>query len=150
METMLFIVDTENYKGSIVNTMPLVPAKDINKTKVHYKDETFEQYNKNHNNRLVALGWDEYYEKYDKPFKESLQDKFQEISHERWEEMLCVLPPMRWHDLNESLNVFFISEATTGDLHACFIRDRKNNKCYEALRSIFSDDKTLLADFNNK
>lgn len=125
----LYIIDPTNFKGHVENTMPLVNADEINNTVVHYsKDVTFEEYNKQHNGKLIALPWDEFNEKYYQPYLQSLQKPFVEITEERYYDLLECLPPQGWRDLNNEWNVFYIMEAYTANLHTHVVKNRKTKK----------------------
>lgn len=72
---------------------------------------------------------------------------FTEITEERYMDALECLPPMKWHDIEKGLNVFFCMEAWDADLHSCYIFDRVNKKYYSALRSKFDSDEKLKEVF---
>lgn len=72
---------------------------------------------------IVFMTWDDAMIEIEKLNTESYSE-VKEITAERYEEMLDVLPPMDW--ANDS---FLICEATTGGWHACFLK--YNGKYYE-------------------
>jgi hypothetical protein len=76
---------------------------------------------------------------------DNMKTLFKEISEEQYIDALECLPPKKWHNINKSVNVFFISEATINDLHSCYIKSK--GKYYSALRSIFESDEQLLETF---
>jgi len=78
-------------------------------------------------------------------YQKSLTSNFVEITEDRWYEMLEVLPPMKWHDY-KGINIFFISEATSGSMHSCFIKTH-DKKYYESLQDIFSKDEVIYENF---
>lgn len=151
-ETRLYIYNPSKFTGNVLNTMPFVHknaknGKDIlNKTYVHYKNITFEEYNQQHNNELEALTWDEFFPIYEKYNKERYCKKWAEISKDEYYEYLECLPPCKWHDLNARFNSFYMSEATTADIHQFCIKDRKTGKYYAASRSRFISDADLLKE----
>ena len=71
---------------------------------------------------FACISWEELY-----PLIDSLRiDRYkvgtmQEVTAERFDEMLCVLPPMQWHRAKTSES-FKMSEITAGDITACFVR----------------------------
>ncbi len=69
---------------------------------------------------------------------------FQEITEDFWQEMLEVLPPLKWHDIENRFNVFFISEATNSHYHALYLKDRRTNKFYSCTESVFIKDAELF------
>jgi hypothetical protein len=138
---MLFIINPENYKGSIENTMPDVPPKMVPHTYVHYSDETFQQYNERHGGGLIALGWEEYYEKYYKPHLNNLCTPFVETTEERFWDGLECLPPKRWTNFDGG-EYFFVGECFTDTLYTCYVR--KGDKYYTALRDIYTSHENLI------
>lgn len=46
----------------------------------------------------------------------------QEISEERYHEMLNVLPPCRWHGIGELFESFHVSERLSGNVVSWFVR----------------------------
>ena len=154
-DTRLYIINHTNFKGNVLNTMPFVHkdaknGKDIlNKTYVHYTDQTFEEYNKEHNNELIALTFDEFYPIYDQYNKSAFCKDWKEISKDQYDDLLNCLPPCKWHDLSNRFNSFYIMEAYTADIHTFCIKDRKTGKYYSANRSRFITDTDLLNELQN-
>ncbi len=132
----LYIIDTAKpYNGSIENSMPFVPKNDINATKVHCSDLTFEQYNKQHGGTLSALDFETFYKDYYKPHINGLQEPFVETTEERFEDGLNCLPPRRWTRFPErNIEYFFVGECETDNIYRCYVK--KGDKYYSALRSI--------------
>lgn len=157
MET-LYIINPENFNGTALNTMPATYFDEThpnyehekNSTYVHYSDLTFKQYNEKHENKLIVLTWDKFNKDFYTPYLKSLQGEFSEITEKRYFELLECVPPRKWHDLNENINMFFVGECFTADLYACCIMDKKTKKYYSALRSINAKDDVLINDFLNK
>ena len=81
-------------------------------------------------------------EKLYKEYQEKASKDFTEITEERFDEMLNVLPPQRW-TRTENYEYFFISEAYSADLHSCFAR--LGDKYYEALLNIRSTKDEIIA-----
>lgn len=67
-------------------------------------------------------------------FNNSLITNPEEISIERWEEMLEVLPPCRWNTY-AGYSGFHVSERYTGDLVSWYFK--KNGKAYTFMDSCF-------------
>jgi hypothetical protein len=89
---------------------------------------------------------DEFSELYYQSTQE-LKTPFKEVTEAQYWEALECLPPMKWRDIAEGVNVFFISEAYTADLHACYIHDRRSGKYYGATRSVFETNAQLMEIF---
>jgi hypothetical protein len=143
----LYVFDPKNYHGGIITTIEVNDISELETAKCRYSKRILSKLKQQYGDGIIALTWDEYYEQYDSPYKKSLQTPFKEITAEQWEDMLNCLPPMKWHDFAAGLNVFFCSEAYTGDLHGCYIKDRTTGKFYTALRSRFISDEQLFNDF---
>lgn len=136
IEDYLYIIDPESFSGSgtIQNTMSKESGL------VHYMDKetTLEEYKQHKgNSSLIALSWEEFSEKYYQPYLDSLTTDWSEITAEEWDDMLNVLPPVRWTHITGG-SFFFISEATTAYLHGCFLKYK--GKHFTRLSSIH--DKT--------
>jgi len=135
METeSLYIIDPTNFRGHVINSM--TAPKGTTPEYVDYMETptTFEEYKKQKcNENLVALTWEDFNKNYYEPYLENLQGPWKEISEERWDDMLNVLPPMRWTHFGNKDSFFFISEAYTAHLNSCFVKYK--GKYYEALRS---------------
>lgn len=65
--------------------------------------------------------------------EEEQRTDWKEITEERFDDMLNVLPPVRYTRLEKGC-FFFISEAYSGSNHSCFTQFRGNY--YESLRSV--------------
>lgn len=155
----LYILNPETFKGNVLTTMtaPTLDNKHpnyndlLNHTYVDYHDGlTFKAYNEQNENKLIAVTWDYFNEKFYTPHLKSLQGNFEEITEERYFNLLECVPPKKWHNLNDSLNVFFVGECYTANLYTCCIKDRKTNKFFSALRAINTTDDVLINDFLNK
>lgn len=144
---MLYIINPANFDGQVLNTMPFVEkgakhGQDILKsTYVHFKDETFEQYNKSHGGGLLALTWEEFNTGYYAPYLKTLQKSFVESSEEQFMDGLECLPPKRWTRF-EGGEFFFVGECYTANLYTCFVR--KGEKYYTALRAINTTAENLI------
>jgi hypothetical protein len=141
MEHLYIIDPTKEFDGSCLNSMPAVPAEDIDKTEVHYVNQTFEEYNKKHGGSLVALPWESFYNDYLEPYYKNLQEPFEETTEEQFQDMLEVLPPKRWTS-SEGKEYFFVGECYTSNLYRCFVR--LEDKYYTALRAITTPEEDIL------
>jgi hypothetical protein len=89
-------------------------------------------------------------EEYDKLHAEFFIRPFVEITADRWEEMLEVLPPMKWHTIAGRWNVFFLMEMTSGPFTAMYVKDYKTKLCYEGTKNAFQTDEQILADIKKE
>lgn len=143
-----YIIDTKQaFTGNCLNTMPFVDHDKISTTLVHYSEKTFAEYNQEKGGGLVALDWGQVYEQYFKPYNESLQKTFSEITEESFNDSFNCLPPMRYTRINEGF-LFFVSECYTADLYLCCITYK--GKYYSALRSKFAKIEDLINEITNK
>lgn len=134
MQEFLYIVDSANYNGNIIDTMDLVPQDRINAEILHYGGgKTFEQYNKYHNGTLVALNWDDYYSMYLSQYLKSKQKPFAETTEDMYCNALEAVPPKRFTRDGKN-EFFFLGECETFNLYSCYVK--KVDKYYSALRSI--------------
>ena len=147
MEHLYIIDKKETFKGNCINTMPFVNADKINETPVHYSQKTFAEYNADKGGNLIALTWEEIYNDYFKPYNESLQKPFSEITEESFNESFNCLPPMRYTKISNGF-LFFVSECYTADLYLCCIKHE--NKYFSALRSKFAKIEDLINEITNK
>lgn len=106
---------------------------------VAFSPLTVEEYLKD-NPGCVVMTWDEL-EKVESDYWVS---PFTEITAEIWDDMLEVLPPMKWHNVSPRYNVFFIMEATSGHYHSMYLRDRETKKYYSCTESKFITDEKIL------
>lgn len=158
----LYIINPENFNGSVLNTMPFVTPEKINESlieynvdfshiengKTVYENTTFAQYNARYGGKLIAIPWPQFKDEFYSPFLKSLQKPFEEITEDKFMFLLECVPPKKWHDINKTLNMFFVGECDTANLYTCCIFDKKAKKYYSALRPINSKDEDLINDFN--
>ena len=144
----------EPFTGSILNTMSngFVHYTGESQTK-KYTDEkgclvhetsylnplNFEQYNEKHGGNLKVATEKEIEIIIDN-FNNSLIDDFKEITEEKFYDLLECLPPKRWHT-HEKVEIFFICEAYTADLHTCCVSYK--GKHFSALRSIREESQSI-------
>ena len=139
------VVSRINYQGyiksSLVGGVSLYTGKNLKQMREEEPEEDYEE-----------ISYDELYEKYTKPYLDSLQKPWNEITEDYWWEMLECLPPLRWRDISIGVNCFAISEAYTCSLHSHFLKVNINGekKYYSALRSIYDSDEKILKDFKKQ
>jgi hypothetical protein len=99
----------------------------------------------------------EYYEKNDdyeilkaddffKKLEEYNENRFKgwlEVTEDKYEYALCVLPPLRWKG-----NSFFLGECITENYYHFYTK--LNGKFYSAVRKITEPLKSILADLDNE
>jgi hypothetical protein len=144
----LYIVDPANFTGHALNTMPFVEKSTrhgmelVDQTYVHYhKWLTFEEYNKQHDGRLLALTWDEFNTQFYSAHLKGLCKEFKPISKEDFWDALECLPPKRWTRTSTS-EFFFLGECFTANLYSCFVR--KGENYFSALRPINTPDEEIF------
>jgi hypothetical protein len=137
----LYIIhsDKSKFTGNVINTMPFLDLDTeegknlLNSTFVHYREQTFADYNKEHNNELIALNWDQFEREYYRPHLNSMQGKFKKTTKAQFWDGLECLPPLRWTRAGSN-EFFFVGECYTANLYTCYVR--KGEEYYTALRSI--------------
>lgn len=148
---LLYIIDKDNFNGSILNTIHPQEETNLNDMWVDYVPQTFEEYNEENGGNLIALNWEDFNEQYYKPHLQSLQKPFEQIDEKKWWDLLECVPPKKWHDLKPGVNVFFVGECYTASLYTCCLRIKhgKQYSYYSALRDIYTDDSVLLEQAKN-
>ena len=137
METLYLINLDKPFKGYCDATVTKETGH------VHYTGKTLPEYLKEESiKNYHLLEWDDFYELYYKKHLNSLQGDFREISAEQYDDWLNCLPPMRWGNIARGVNMFFIMEAYTADLHECVLKI--GNKHYSALRSKFIKGEEII------
>lgn len=114
---------------------------DANGKIAYHEDETIDEYLRANPNMKI-ITWEEY----DKLHNDFFRSPLTEISEERWYEMLEVLPPLRWHDVNERFNVFYNCEAMSGAINGIYVKDRDTKKFFSGYMSRFASDAEILAE----
>jgi hypothetical protein len=127
----MYIVNPKTYKGIAYGYMR------NNSSYVMYTNppESFQEYNNRHGGELIICTRDEYRDIYFVPYYDSLQQPWKEIVEDRWDEMLDVMPPLKWRIIG-NYDTFYVCEAITCNLYSIFARDLRSNKCWEAIRPI--------------
>lgn len=105
---------------------------------------TFEEYQAQKSDlSLRVISWEEF----NALHREYYTRQFTEITEDQYEEALCELPPLKWHNASENINVFFCAEAMSGDMHSCYIHDRAKKSYFCGMMSQFSTDAEILAQY---
>ncbi|GAB6013320.1 hypothetical protein [Viscerimonas tarda] len=127
--TLKFILDPANFDGAALASMSDGIHSD-------YGGETPEELRIRENNpALQALSLEEQIPVIER-YEQSLCKPFEEITEERYWDLLECVPPKRFDG-----NRFFVGECYYGNLYRfCF---RLNGKYYSALRSIILTDKEI-------
>jgi len=131
----LYVVDAKNFKGVPQSTMHIPGIVDYTNGK------TLEEYSKEMGTEYVAIPWEEYNEKFQKPWLESLQKPFKRITKKQfWSYLECV-PPKKYGNIGEFLT-FFVGECYTATLYEfCF---EYRGKYWSGLRDIYTGKDQLL------
>ena len=130
MET-LYILNPNTFNGYVEATMPKVETSMISTTKVHYSEETFEQYNKRKGGELIVVKWEQLRDNYLAPLVKTMQKDWKETTEENFQDALNCLPPHRWTRGTNS--EFFVLGEEYGYGLGCFYV-RIEDKYYNALR----------------
>ncbi len=109
-----------------------------------YSDKTEEEYL---NEGFLILSEDEMFKQIWANEDEKYIKEWSEISKEYWWEMLEVLPPMKWQHIG-NYEFFFISEATTSNIHACYCKHK--GKYYTASRRTDVDYSVFVDEINTQ
>jgi hypothetical protein len=138
-KTMKYVLEPDKFDGSVVTTMHDGIHNDYS------SGETLEELRRRENNpNLQALSPEELTPVVER-YEQSLCKPFEEITEEKYWDLLECLPPERYNG-----NSFFMSECYYGTLYRfCF---RLNGKYYSALRSIFLTNEEISAqikEFSN-
>lgn len=129
-----YIVETP-FKGSI-NTV-------ITNGKILYSEaKSFEEYQSLNPDKTFELWDDERLTNEVNKFNISLCDDWQEITEDQYDEMLCVLPPLKWRR-----DTFFICEATTSNIHGFYCKH--GDKYYTSLQPVNKDLDLIMESLKN-
>ena len=123
----------EDFRGAPVDILD-------NGNIARYSNCTLDDLQKQYNNNLVTAKESEFKEKYLKPYYDSLQKEYEEISEDRYYTLLEVLPPLRWY-----LGMFWMMEAYTGTLHTVVIEH--NKRYFSALRDMTKTNEEIRKEF---
>jgi hypothetical protein len=145
MQSELVLIDPLNFKGSIIST--------VRNGRVDYTNHgdgnlLLEDYLRERNiSSYELLTWEDFDVKFEQPYLISLQRPWRLMSEKEYWDALECLPPIRWKDLSERVNLFFVGECYTATLYTACIHDRATDRYYSALRSICTSGDDLLNDF---
>lgn len=144
MTEAMYIVDPNNYRGYASGCIP------ANSQYVEYTNppKSFGEYQDRYGDNLILCTHDEYQNIYAIPYYQSLQKPWEEITEERFHEMLNIMPPLKWRNVSY-YETFYVCEAYTSDLHSVFARSQTTNKCWEAMRPISTSVDALYKELNN-
>lgn len=113
---------------------------------VKYTGLTLEEYLERKNNpNLVVTTWEIFEENIYKPYLASLQGNFEEITEDQWEYNLGCVPPKKWHNVEQGINVFWVGECYTANLYKLCIclTNGKKQRYFTALRAITLNDEKI-------
>jgi hypothetical protein len=134
MQSELVLIDPLNFKGSIISTVRNGRVDYTNRGNGNLLLEDYLRERKITSFELIT--WEVFTQKYSDPFLLSLQGAWKEISEEKYWYLLDCLPPKRWKDLSERVNLFFVGECYTATLYTACIHDKATDRFYSALWSI--------------
>lgn len=104
---------------------------------IHGTCEKFENYLKQHKQNKFEIMT---YEKFEKLERENILSKpLHEITEEQFNEMLNVLPPMKWYN-NSHISMFLMSEFYTASYTSQYCHDKINNKFYSKMVDAFNNE----------
>ena len=134
MERMYLVDNLTGYKGSIVSTLT---NGYVDYSSDNHNDKkgnlTLDEYNRKTGTHCVALTWDELYPIIEQWEENNIITKWKEISEDYFYEMFEVLPPLRFTRTKTGF-FFFISEMTSGNISACYLKD--GDKFYTASKRV--------------
>lgn len=160
MNTETKYIYKEPYQGNILNTLvdgvvsftgEEIRTETIGENgstiiNITYKGgETFEEYNKRKGGGCKVVNEEELRVLIEE-HNNSLITEFKEITEDRYFDLLECLPPLKHHTYRGA-EIFFISEALTGNLHTCCVGI--NNKYYSATRKR-NESSESITNFLNK
>jgi hypothetical protein len=125
-----YIFNPDNFDGTCLTTI------DSNTGKIAYTQLNWDEYNAAHGSNLQALEWDDFYHNWIKPHELKLQGEWIECTEADYDEMLNILPPLKYREI-KGFSTFFVGEATTGTLfqmYAC-----KNGKYKDGFAGCYTN-----------
>lgn len=120
-----WVVDPENFDGYAKTYLVNGKCPYYGKTEAEYLAEGY---------KVVS---DDEYTAMVREYEKSLCGKWQEITEEEFEDMLNVLPPLRWYN-----GGFYMSERYTGSISGFY--QKLNGKFYTSLQDIYSPREEVL------
>jgi hypothetical protein len=107
-----------------------------------YTDETKEDYIAQGLEILDATQFNELWEQCEKDYEDELCGKWKEISEERYEEQLNVLPPLKWTN-----GGFFMSEFYSGKITSFY--QEWGCKFYSSMQNAFRNRNEIIEELKN-
>lgn len=111
----------------------------------HPNKLTFEQFNEQEGGIYKLATENEIVELLEK-YENTLIGKFEEITEDSYMFSLECMPPRRWHKYNK-LEIFFLLEAYTSNIHHCFIFNPSTQKYYKGLQRITATSEEIELTF---
>jgi len=145
MATTQYIIDkNQPFKGSVINTITKPPYVDYTEGK-KWEDYKEEEEKKGENINLVIINAQEI-DKLLKEYHSGLITEWEEVTEEKYYYGLECMPPLKWHNLQSGINIFYICEAYTSDIHTAYIKatNKDEIKYYSASRRLRETDAELL------
>ncbi|WP_294203090.1 hypothetical protein [uncultured Chryseobacterium sp.] len=135
------------YNGLVSHTGEKVRTRVPGGVEISFKNQlNFDQYNEQHGGTLEKAGEDDFFKMLHKWENQNLCSQFEEITEDQWDDFLCCLPPLNWHNF-ENLNIFFMGEPYSFLIYKCCIKDMETGKYYSAYRRIDETDQQLKEIF---
>jgi hypothetical protein len=119
------VVNLSNYTGNIQTVLYDGVCPYTKKTEAAYRDEGFS-----------VISWDEYIPIHE-AYLDSLCGEWKEITEERFDEQLNVLPPLRWTN-----GGFYMSELYTANVTGFY--QKWHGKCYTSLQRLSTPRQSVL------
>ena len=145
MERMYLIDKNQGYKGSVIST---VYNGFVDYSSSLHNDNkgnlTVDEYAKLEGLEPLVLTWEELYPIIEKWEQDHLITKWQEVTEEHFYDMFEVLPPMRMTRTKTGF-FFFISEMTSGNISACYLKD--GEKFYSATKRVSDPTGKIMVEF---
>lgn len=150
MKTKLYIIDpTNEFQGSIENSITVF-EDGVALVDYTSKPTTFEEYKVQKNNPNLILVDEPTMDKMIDDYYLRLEKPWEEITKQKYMNLLECLPPQGWRNISPGLNVFYMMEAYTGNLHDHLIFDRVQKKYFMALRPKDSTNIRLFNDYTQQ
>lgn len=143
LDGTLYLVDSEEFKGSVQNTT-YYKAGAIRASYTEHQPywEYVREFKEKYDRELILIT-DAQLEILSDAFMKAHSTDLVEISEEEFDDMYEVLPPLKVGRVDEAF-MFMICEATWGPLHSFFAQYK--GKCYTGLRSKFSKFSDLVKE----
>lgn len=130
MKKTTLVVDKNNYRGHAQTILYDGVCPYTNKTADEYIAEGY------------TVMTDDEYNKFYQEYERSLCNDWSEVTEEKYEDALNVLPPKKWTN-----GGFFMGECFMGSLYSFY--QKWNGKYYTSLQSIFTPRTDILTSLQN-